>query len=309
MPSWTTIVEEINQLGNSQNAVYGYIKEKISWSLGEICRLRNGNNVIFYASAFVQKPHAEASAIIITNEELNGFMAVMHGMDFNKQLTLILHTPGGMTNATETVVEYIHSKFKYVEVIVPTLAMSAGTMISLSADKIIMGRASQLGPIDPQMSINGQSVSARSVVEQVALAKSDIKKDIALAHVWAPILGNMTPGLIVEAENASDYSERMVARWLERKGHLPAKAKAIASHFNSSSVHKSHGRRIDRTEALGQGLDVEELEKNQDLQESVLTAYHVVGIYFDKSLASKMIVSNNNDKTWVKNLPPRTPSP
>lgn len=58
-------------------------------------------------------------------------MSVMFGMDWNKGLTLVLHTPGGVTNAAETLVAYLRSKFNYIEVIVPTFAMSAGTMISL----------------------------------------------------------------------------------------------------------------------------------------------------------------------------------
>lgn len=49
--------------------------------------------------------------------------------------------------------------------------MSAGTMISLSANKIIMGRQSQLGPIDPQMPLSGRFVSAQSIIDQFEEAK------------------------------------------------------------------------------------------------------------------------------------------
>lgn len=57
-------------------------------------------------------------------------MATLHGMEWEKGLTLILHTPGGVTNAAESIVSYLHSKFSDIETIVPTIAMSAGTMIS-----------------------------------------------------------------------------------------------------------------------------------------------------------------------------------
>ena len=54
----------------------------------------------------------------ITHEEINGFMSVMYGMNWSKGLTLILHTPGGVTNAVETIVDYLTAKFAYIEVIV-----------------------------------------------------------------------------------------------------------------------------------------------------------------------------------------------
>ncbi len=143
-------------------------------------------------------------------------MSVIHGMDYSKGLTLIMHTPGGVTNATETIVSYLRSKFSYIEVIVPTFAMSAGTMISLAADKIIMGRQSQLGPIDPQMPAGGRIVSAIAILDQFERAKKEISEDREQAHLWAPILPSLGPALLQEAQNAIDYSEQIVTDWLEK---------------------------------------------------------------------------------------------
>jgi ClpP class serine protease len=198
MPSWNELINEVQLKGNNGQEIVKYLDGVMANSLANVSRLRNNTNIIFYASAFLQKPQLDPMTIQITNEEINCFMAVMHGMDFSKGLTLILHTPGGMTNATETIVEYIHTKFNYIETIVPTFAMSAGTMIALSTDLIVMGRQSQLGPIDPQMMIGGKSVSARSIVDQFIKAKEEIHKDVINAHLWAPILGTMAPGLLIE---------------------------------------------------------------------------------------------------------------
>jgi len=301
MASWTELVKEIDSFGSDNDKKSSYINGKVDSALQEISELRSGKNVIFYASAFLQKPILDPMLLQITNEEINGFMAVMHGMKFDRGLTLILHTPGGMTNATESIVDYLHSKFPYIETIVPTFAMSAGTMISLSSDKIIMGRQSQLGPIDPQMVIGGRSVSARSIVDQFDKAKKDINENITNAHVWAPILSTLGHGLLVEAEKANDYSEKIVESWLKRKGF--SNATKIAHHFNSPSLHKSHGKRIDKNEAKSLGLNIEDLEDNQNLQEAVLTAYHAVTIIFEKSPSAKFIISNNGRKRWVKNAP------
>lgn len=233
-------------------------------------------------------------------------MSSLYGMQWEKGLCLILHTPGGVTNAAESIVAYLRSKFADLEVIVPAFAMSAGTMITLAADRVVMGRQSQLGPIDPQFIFGGRSLSAQAVVDQFERAKSEIKADVTMAHAWAPILATIGPALLQEAQNALAYGERMVARWLEQymfKGHpdAAARAAATAKHFNDATIHKSHGRRIDRNEARQHGLVVEDLEADQLLQEEVLTSYHLMTITVEKSPIVKLI-TNSNGRFWVKNF-------
>jgi len=79
-----------------------------------------------------------------------------------------------------------------------------------------------------------------------------------------------------------------------------ARAERAAKHFNDAQTHMSHGRRIDRDEARAQGLSVEDLEASQPLQEEVLTAYHVMTIIFEQSLAVKLMRSGAG-RGWIKN--------
>jgi hypothetical protein len=299
MPSWNELLQELDR----QPAEWLHRKQQAA--LDAISKARGGRNVIFYASAFLQKPQAPQSSLQITFEDLNGFMSVMYGMDWTKPLTLLLHTPGGLANATETIVAYLWQKFDYIEVIVPTFAMSSGTMISLAANKIIMGRQSQLGPIDPQIPVVGSFASAQSIVDQFEEAKAEILTDLRTAHVWAPVLQSMGPALLREALNAIGYSERMVAKWLEkrmlaREPDPAGTAKATAKFFRDASVHLSHGRRIDRDEARLHNVVVEDLEANQDFQDHVMTAYHLMTLAFEKGPATKVLVSDK-DRRWLKN--------
>jgi hypothetical protein len=313
MPAWNQLLAEIDE--KSPAAALKWLQETQTDALQNIAKLRadkatgEPRNVILYGTAFLQKPLA-ANATSLTHEEINGLMSVMFGMTWKHGLTLMLHTPGGITNAAETLVDYIRKKFPYVEVIIPTYAMSAGTMISLGADCIVMGKQSQLGPIDPQMPIGGTYVSASSVVDLFEKAKADIvgpNGNIQAAHVWAPILQSMGPAVLQEATYAIQYGEDMVARWLEKymmSNSQQAKADGarIAKHFNATSTHKSHGRRIDRDEARAQGLNIEDLEASQALQDAVLTAYHLMTILFEKTPAAKILLSNAG-RLWIKNVP------
>jgi hypothetical protein len=314
--SWSELVGQLTDVLQKSGPIIAteWLQTQQTTALARIANLRRGpegqsRNVISYASAWLQKV-VPAQYTMISPEDINGFMSAMHGMTWKNGLTLILHTSGGAGQAAQTIMSYLHTKFDYIEVIIPTYAMSAGTMIALGADHLVMGRQSQLGPIDAQLgNAQGASVSAAAVVEQFKRAKDEITGSggsIANAHVWAPILQSLGPALLQEAQNALAYGENMVAEWLEKRmckdSSDPKKAaKEVASHFNAATIHKSHGRRIDRDEVRSKGLPVEDLESNADLQDAVLTLYHLTTIGFETSPATKAISSTTLARNWIKN--------
>lgn len=303
MPAWKELLDEVNALPEDQKG--DWISRNLVEQLQLVSNLRGGRNVVFYASSFLQKPQLPAFLANIMHEDINGFMTSIVGMDWARGLTLMLHTPGGAINAAETIVAYLQSKFEDIETIVPVYAMSAGTMITLGTNRVIMGRQSQLGPIDPQMFMGNGSVSARAIVEQFNRAHADIAGNPALAHVWAPIIQSLGPALLTEAQNALSYGERMVAAWLKARmfrddPNRDTKSGEVAQFFSDASQHLSHGRRIDRDEARVHGIPVEDLETSQELQEAALTAYHLVTILFELSTTAKTIFAHNG-RAWVKN--------
>lgn len=312
MSSWKDILQEVE---DHQDRSGRWIDLQLGESLARIGRLRAGSRqqggdraVILYGSSFLQRPQTPWGADQIIPEDINGFMACVHGMDVDQGLTLLLHTPGGSPNAAETAVNYLRSKFDDIEVIIPAYAMSAGTMITLSADRIILGRQSQMGPIDPQMITPFGMVSAQAVVDQFEQAKKEIQEDQTLTHVWAPILPSLGPSLLLEARNALSYGERMVSEWLDRwmlaaveppEKSAESPGQVVAAHFSNTRRHGSHGRRIDRNEARECGLVVEELEESQELQDAVLRAYHLMTVMFERSNVVK-IIRNGSDGAWMK---------
>lgn len=303
MASWHQLQQEFEGFDQQQRFIW--LSDRLMEEINRIGECRSGRNVIFYASGFLQHP-TKGIFTQITQEDINGFMSVMHEMDWDLGLSLVLHTPGGVTNSTETIVEYLRSKFSDFEVIVPTYAMSAGTMISLASTNIVMARQSQLGPIDPQMQLGSGMVSAGATVAQFDRARDEITEDAQLAHLWAPVLQTVGPALLEEAQNALDYSEKIVTTWLESgvfkdDPDRMEKAKQVAEFFNDSSEHKSHGRRINREAVAHLGLNVEDLEDNQDLQDAVLTAYHLFTLFFGSTNAVKAMISNTG-KPWVKRM-------
>ena len=302
MPGWSELLDELN--GTPPEERGQFLSDKVHDALAVIETLY-GRNILYYASAFLQKPGVPGELAAITFEDINGFMAGVYGCDPEKNLLLILHTPGGQAEAAETIVEYLRDKFKKIDVAIPTYAMSAGTMIALGCDRILMDRQSQLGPTDPQMFFGGRNYSAHSIVGQFKKAKKEIAKSgRILAHAWAPVLRSLGPALLQESRRTLSYGETLVNKWLEKymfAGHKDcADLARDAAEFFSSDKHGVHGKRIGRKEARDQKLKIINLDSDQSLQDGVLTLYHLSTIVFEHSPAVKMVYSSSGG-TWIKN--------
>jgi len=135
MANWNQILDEINKEGSTHDI----IRRKYLLKLHKL----TGRNVIAYYSGWLQKP--SSSEIIINDNDKNGFMTTINKLNREKGLDLILHTPGGDTAATESIIDYLTKMFSDIRVIVPQLAMSGGTMIACASNKILMGKHSSLG--------------------------------------------------------------------------------------------------------------------------------------------------------------------
>ena len=305
MASWSELQDEVNRLDPGLRGAW--LHSNLKRSAEKIADISK-RNVLYYASSFLQKPQVPGHYVSLNPEDLNGFMAGMHGLDFDRDLLLILHTPGGLAEAAQTIMDYLRSKFTRIDVVIPTYAMSAGTMIALGCDSIIMGRQSQLGPTDPQLVVGYQAYSAHAIISQFDEAKADIQRDPQSAAAWAPVLRSYGPALLQHARNAISFGQDLVERWLERhmfrdEDDPKAMAQQTAEHFGGGS-HASHGRRIDRTEAASRGIKIVALEENQDLQEAVLTLYHLSTIAFESTPAVKS-VTNSIGRFWIKNFTER----
>ena len=303
MASWSNLLDDFHKLSDGEKSIW--LNNHLDQQLRKIGDRRD-KNVIVYASGFLQKPAIPSFATSISREDINGLMCAAHGLDFTKGLSLIIHTPGGDMASTETMIDYLRSKFDCVEAIVPVYAMSGGTMIALNSNKIVLGRQSQLGPIDAQLPMSGGSVSAAGILDQFNTARKEISEDRNAAVVWAPVLQTMGPSLLSQAQKALALGQQIAESGLARhmfqgKPGSNVKAKKVAAYFNSEEVHLQHGRRIGLEECDNVGLTVEPLEEDQEFQDEVLTAYHLLTIAFEQSTAVK-IVRNHNGQAWVKHF-------
>lgn len=266
-----------------------------------------GRNTVLYASKWTQGGVADPESISIVPEDLQGFMEVLHDLPKNKGLDLVLHSPGGSAEATESAVKYIRSMFTDVRVIIPHAAMSAATMLACAANRIVMGAHSFLGPVDPQFIMQTETgraaVPAHAILAQFELAKQQCA-DPALLPAWIPMLRQYGPALLVQCQLAQDLSRSLVAEWLEKYmfGNGPtaaADAAKIGVALGDHAVFKSHGRFIDRQQARGIGLIVDDLEANANVESATVGLFHSITHTFNGTAAVKLMESHRG-RAFIK---------
>lgn len=273
MPNWNDVLSEINQV-RAQIATASPLD--IVWRkyLAEL-NAYTDRNVIAYYSAWLQRG-PNTPNLSINDADKNAFMATIHGLDRSKGLDLILHTPGGSIGAAESIVDYLRRMFgKDIRAIVPQIAMSAGTMMACACREIVMGKQSNLGPIDPQM--NG--IPATGVLREFEQAINEIKNDPARIAVWQVIIGKYHPSFLQQCKNAIDWSKTVVADWLrtgmfEGDRRAAAKAANIVKALTDDDAMKNHGRHVHIDQCRALKLRIIDLEADQKLQDLVLTTHH-----------------------------------
>lgn len=292
MPNWHEILGEIKEAGST----YDVIRRKYISQLAE----KTERNVIIYYSGWLQKP--KLSGLQVNDADKNGLMTVIHKMDRSLGLDLILHTPGGETAATESIVDYLKKMFdNNIRAIVPQLAMSAGTMIACACKEIVLGLQSSLGPIDPQF--NG--IPAHGIVEEFKRAHTEIMTEGASkAAIWQPILAKYNPTLIGECEKAIEWSEIMVREWLldnmlSDEEDKEDKADKIIKELGDHALNKSHARHLSLAKCKEIGLKVFELESDKDLQDLVLSIHHAT-IHTLSATNAYKIIENHKGIAFIQ---------
>ena len=278
MANWSEILDEVQTYQDS----IGKLNEIRQRFLSKINTI-TGRNVISYYSGWLK--NSDAPNLSINDGDINALMNAIYRLDKTKGLDIILHTPGGDIAATESIVNYLQSVFpNNIRAIIPQLSMSAGTMIALSCNSIVMGKQSSLGPIDPQFG----GVACQGIIDEYQRAISDISTNPSALGLWQTIISKYHPTLIGDCENAVKWSKELAKKWLQHVNpniNMQSVENLFISHANSYS----HSRHISREECINVGLKIEELESSQELQDSVLSLHHCYMILFDKWRYSKIV--------------------
>ncbi len=259
-------------------------------------------DTILYASAFVQKPRSDAYDMGINDEDLHALMEVCARLS-GSDLDLIIHSSGGSIVATEAIVSYLRDRFTNIRVIVPNLALSAAAMIACAADEIVMGKHSFLGPTDPQLPVpfGRGTVAALDVIDQAQIVRADPADHVNISALQT-MLNQYGADIIRRSYQATDLSRELLGSWLAQymfKECAGNKAEQAAKWLSSNSTLRTHGRHISRSMLIDNDLQIRLLEKDDLMQELVLSVFHATTHTFTGTRVVK-IVENHIGRAYVK---------
>jgi len=194
---------------------------------------------------------------------------VLQTMDLSDGFALFLSSYGGYGEAAERIVNVCRNASGTGEfwAIVPGKAKSAATMVCFGSSKIWMGASSELGPIDPQLTVLEDGRRKTFSIWNIVRSYEDLFKRAVREQ------GNLEPYIqqlqkydyreIQEFQSAILLSEDIAVRSLKSGMMRRRSEKTIKSQikiFLTPQRTKSHGRPIYRDEAADCGLVIEPME-------------------------------------------------
>ncbi|MCZ7840139.1 serine protease [Leclercia adecarboxylata] len=200
-----------------------------------------------------------------------------------QKISLFIYTNGGDILAAWSIVNLLRQFCKELEVIIPAKCLSAGTLMSLGANNIVMTKQAMLGPIDPsvntplnpQVPVNGQlqpwAVSVEEIKGYIAVAKEEfgIKDDAGLASILHSLSEKIHPLVLGKVYRTKAQIQMLAKKLLVNQIAGDKEVDGVVSFLCSESG--SHDYTINRVEASELGLHIE--KPDEDLYRLIKAIY------------------------------------
>lgn len=184
----------------------------------------------------ISKRSSSELLILVTSTDIRAHAAIEHGMlqiisshlySLSKKylsgqipkLSLLLNTNGGNIPTAHAIVMLIRQFAKKFEVIIPDTAMSAGTLLALGADEIVMTRQAKLGPIDPSIlpMKTGGKINICSSQDFKRSFEHDLLSSSEKKEAFLRLFKEINPIILGQALRAQEQVQNMVNELIEGK--------------------------------------------------------------------------------------------
>lgn len=220
----------------------------------------------------------------IASDILSPFTEHLDKIGDVEKISLFLYTRGGNTLAAWTLVNLIRNFCKEFEVIVPFNCHSAGTLICLGANRLLMTKQATLGPIDPSVNgplnpsipgVNNPNAKVPVSVEfvdayfQMARKELGITDQTALAKILTDLTTHIHPLTLGQVYKSKSQIQMLAEKLMSYQDISDENKKSIIKFLCSESG--SHDYTIHRKEAKNLGLEVE--KPDMDLYKLIKATY------------------------------------
>lgn len=302
MSSWNSILEEVVSL--NQPDALDVVRRRKMKAIQDI----TGRPLIVYATDFITphplKEQFVSNLTVLSLADKDGFDEVTRNLPRGSQIDVLLHSPGGSAEATESIVELLRDRFPHIRFIIPNVAKSAATMLAMSGNQLLLDERSELGPTDPQMVLNQDGkiivAPAQAIKDQFKVAQDDINGDPRKLPSWIPILGWYGPALLAQCDNHLALARELVSKWLAKymfagEQNAIQKAEQVAEYLANHNNFRSHSRRVGMADLQALGVNIFDLRDAPDLHEAVRDLYTAITLTFSNTGAYKLVENSNNE--------------
>jgi ATP-dependent protease ClpP protease subunit len=205
----------------------------------------------------------------ISRDDTSGFVDMLYNVPQGEPVDLLLHTPGGDIDAAEKLVTLLRAKVGdegILRIIVPDFAKSAGTLMALGANKIVMSDSSEIGTIDPQIWLKdgrGNEI-CHSVLHYLEAYEVFEKKvrDNQTDSAARAMFEKFDPATLHKFTAVRDRARTFAENLLKRQG---VNWTEIANKLMDIKEYPSHGQMIGCELAKGIGLDIIYLPQKDEI--------------------------------------------
>lgn len=245
-------------------------------------------------------------------EVLDYFVEHLDKIGKTKKISLFLYSRGGNTLAAWSLVNLIRQFCDEFEVVVPSKAHSAATLMCLGANNIIMTKQATLGPIDPSVNtplnphIPGAPenitlpVNVEAIRGFVEMLKSDFDiKSNDMAQITKELMSFVHPLVLGEVYRARSQIKMLSRKLLSKQITNEKQIERITSFLCSESG--SHDYTINRTEARNElGLPISKPDDELYLMINKLYKDFSAELSLNRDYNPNDILGSNNSVQYKK---------
>lgn len=169
-----------------------------------------------------------------------------------KKLYLLIESPGGLVDSSYKISRHLRYQFSEITSFVPHIAASGGTLMALSADKVVMGDMASLTPIDVQIPYGRTMVSVNRMNSALAtLVKFfETKLPEQVPYPYKAMVDKLDPIVYDDWNSKTNAMIEYAAELLSKAGYQPDEMVSIAQNLiltnkpHNFVVHKDLAKEV-----------------------------------------------------------------
>ncbi|MBA2283081.1 MAG: hypothetical protein H0W25_17865 [Acidimicrobiia bacterium] len=246
--------------------------------------------------------YVAGAAASMTRDDVLPLVDLFHTVPEGSNIDLMLQTPGGDVDAAEKMASMLRKRVgpeSEFRVIVPDYAKSAGTLIALASDTILMSDSSELGPVDPQLPLPDGSGRANLRPVQSYVDGHDALVELVNqepnAAGYRLMLDKYDPTTIDLCRKVLERSTRLAEELLKGGMFRPPRGgnfTGVARDLSDNKKWLWHGAPIDHKEAERLGLAVTYLAPRDPNWEQYWNLYCEQRLALNDSNTAKLFESD-----------------